>query len=62
MGLDPRSPGSLPRLQAALNRCATGAAQLNIIIKIIIMIILESAFKSLQMNPAGIMIVIALNL
>ena len=26
MGLYPRSPGSHPRLQAALNRCATGAA------------------------------------
>ena len=27
MGLDPGSPGSNPRLQAALNRCATGAAR-----------------------------------
>ena len=27
MGLDPGSPGSHPRLQAAPNRCATGAAQ-----------------------------------
>ena len=26
MGLDPGSPGSRPRHQAALNRCATGAA------------------------------------
>ena len=26
VGLDPRSPGSCPGLQAALNRCATGAA------------------------------------
>ena len=26
MGLDPWSPGSHPRLQVALNRCATGAA------------------------------------
>ena len=26
VGLDPRSPGSHPRLQAAPNRCATGAA------------------------------------
>ena len=26
MGLDPASPGSRPGLQAALNRCATGAA------------------------------------
>ena len=26
VGLDPRSPGSRPGLQAALNRCATGAA------------------------------------
>ena len=26
MGLDPRSPGSHPGLQAGLNRCATGAA------------------------------------
>ena len=26
MGLDPGSPGSRPGLQAALNRCATGAA------------------------------------
>ena len=26
VGLDPGSPGSRPRLQAALNRCATGAA------------------------------------
>ena len=25
-GLDPRSPGSHPGLQAALNHCATGAA------------------------------------
>ena len=28
MGLDPGSPGSRPGLQAALNRCATGAALL----------------------------------
>ena len=27
MGLDPRSPGSHPRLQAALNCCAPGAAR-----------------------------------
>ena len=27
-GLDPGSPGSHPRLQAVLNRCATRAAQL----------------------------------
>ena len=27
VGLDPWSPGSHPRLQAALNRCATGVAQ-----------------------------------
>ena len=27
VGLDPVSPGSRPGLQAALNRCATGAAQ-----------------------------------
>ena len=27
VGLDPGSPGSHPRLQAALNRCTTGAAQ-----------------------------------
>ena len=27
VGLDPRSPGSRPGLQAALNCCATGAAQ-----------------------------------
>ena len=27
VGLDPGSPGSHPRLQAALNRCATGAAR-----------------------------------
>ena len=26
VGLDPGSPGSRPRLQAALNRCTTGAA------------------------------------
>ena len=26
VGLDPESPGSCPGLQAALNRCATGAA------------------------------------
>ena len=26
VGLDPGSPGSCPGLQAALNRCATGAA------------------------------------
>ena len=26
VGLDPRSPGSHPGLQAALNRCTTGAA------------------------------------
>ena len=26
VGLDPGSPGSHPRLQAVLNRCATGAA------------------------------------
>ena len=29
MGLDPRSPGSHPGLQAALNRCTTGAAQIK---------------------------------
>ena len=28
VGLDPRSPGSHPELQAALNRCATWAAPL----------------------------------
>ena len=28
VGLDLKTPGSHPRLQAALNRCATGAAQL----------------------------------
>ena len=27
MGLNPGTPGSCPGLQAALNRCATGAAQ-----------------------------------
>ena len=27
VGLDPGSPGSHPGLQAALNRCTTGAAQ-----------------------------------
>ena len=27
VGLDPGSPGSRPGLQAALNRCATGAAR-----------------------------------
>ena len=27
VGLDPRSPGSHPGLQAALNRCATGATR-----------------------------------
>ena len=31
MGLDPRSPGSHPRLQAALNHCATGAALVHIL-------------------------------
>ena len=30
VGLDPRSPGSRPGLQAALNCCATGAAQSTI--------------------------------
>ena len=29
VGLDPGSPGPHPRLQATLNRCATGAAQLS---------------------------------
>ena len=29
VGLDPRSPGSHPRLKAALNRWATGATQEN---------------------------------
>ena len=29
MGLDPGSPGSHPRLQAALNHCATGAARIQ---------------------------------
>ena len=28
VGLDPVSPGSHPRLQVALNRCTTGAAQI----------------------------------
>ena len=28
-GLDPRSPGSHPGLQAALNCCATGAAHVS---------------------------------
>ena len=33
MGLDPGSPGSHPGLQAAPNRCATGAAQLSELLK-----------------------------
>ena len=33
VGLDPRSPGSGPGLKAALNHCATGAAQINKILK-----------------------------
>ena len=33
VGLNPGSPGSRPGLQAALNRCATGAAQINKILK-----------------------------
>ena len=33
VGLDPGSPGSRPGLQAALNRCATGAALLIIFLK-----------------------------
>ena len=35
VGLDPGSPGSCPELQAALNRCATGAAYIYFIDKII---------------------------
>ena len=35
MGLDPGSPGSYLRLQAALNRCATGAAPISIFLKIL---------------------------
>ena len=33
MGLDPGSPESRPGLQAALNRCATGAAQNHFILR-----------------------------
>ena len=33
VGLDPGSPGSHPGLQAALNRCATGAAQEEEVLK-----------------------------
>ena len=33
VGLDPGSQGSLPRLQAALNRCATGAALEAVFVK-----------------------------
>ena len=32
MGLDPRSPGSHPGLQAALNLCATGAAPVSLVL------------------------------
>ena len=35
MGLDPGSPESHPALQAALNRCATGATQVYSFMKII---------------------------
>ena len=31
VGLDPGSPGSHPRVQAALNRCATGSAHCRFI-------------------------------
>ena len=33
VGLNPGSPGSRPGLQAALNRCTTGAAQKNWLLK-----------------------------
>ena len=33
MGLDPLSPGSHPRLQAALNCCATGAALYQFLVR-----------------------------
>ena len=33
VGLDPRSPGSRPGLQAALNCCTTGAAQIFAFLK-----------------------------
>ena len=33
VGLDPRSPGSHPGLQAAPNRCATGAALFYLFLK-----------------------------
>ena len=35
VGLDPGSPGSRPGLQAALNLCATGAAQSQLMTKIL---------------------------
>ena len=38
VGLDPGPPGSRPGLQAALNRCATGAA-------------LKQSFKTFYGNP-----------
>ena len=45
MGLDPESPGSRPQLQAARNRCATGAALLlfkfDVILEIIHLQIVE---------------------
>ena len=33
MGLDPRAPGSHPKLQEALNHCATGAALITWFLK-----------------------------
>ena len=42
VGLDPGSPGSRPGLQAALNRCATGAALF--LLKSIFVIILAYTF------------------
>ena len=46
MGLDPRFPGSYPRLQVALNHCATGAALLMVLL-------LRHILRSLRTTRAG---------
>ena len=47
VGLDPGSPGSCPGLQAALNRCATGAA----LKKYFIIIFSVSSTSNMRLEP-----------
>ena len=48
VGLDPGSPGSHPRLQAALNRCATRAAQYYYFLKYSIIMLRGLMFQNIR--------------